>query len=123
MQQESAEGRKAGIEDGEKTRSRRPEDSRRENECGLSLTAMSPPQSSRDLSPSERRFSLAMDDLGFGRFESLRIERGEPVLDPWPASLRSVKFGSEDPATQKEVGAEFELKSRHSSSRSGRRKI
>jgi hypothetical protein len=36
-------------------------------------------------------------ELGYGRFESLRIERGEFVLDPWPTSVRSVKFGATTP--------------------------
>ena len=52
------------------------------------------PRSARDLSLSERRFLDAMNDLGFGRFEHLRIARGELVLDPWPIAVRTVKFGS-----------------------------
>jgi len=50
------------------------------------------PTSTRDLSPSERRFAAAMNHLGFGRFEFLRIERGELVLEPWPVTVRDVKF-------------------------------
>jgi hypothetical protein len=42
--------------------------------------------------PSERKFVGAMQQLGFGRFEFLRIERGELVLTPWPDSVRDVKF-------------------------------
>jgi hypothetical protein len=49
-----------------------------------------------DLSPSERRFLAAMNKLGFGRFELLRIERGELILDPWPFSVRNVKFCTAD---------------------------
>jgi len=33
-----------------------------------------------------------MQQLGYGRFEFLRISRGELVLDPWPAGVRDVKF-------------------------------
>jgi hypothetical protein len=33
-----------------------------------------------------------MQQLGFGRFEFLSIERGELVLMPWPGSVRAVKF-------------------------------
>jgi len=39
--------------------------------------------STHDLRPSERRFVAAMQELGYGRFESLRIQGGEFVLDPW----------------------------------------
>ncbi len=71
---------------------------------------MSRPTSTRDLRPSERAFTAAMSDLGFGRFEYLRIERGELVLNPWPAVVRDVKFGSQDPCALKARPAEFELK-------------
>ncbi len=71
---------------------------------------MSRPASTRDLRPSERAFVAAMSALGFGRFEYLRIERGELVLDPWPTAVRDVKFGSQDPGTTKVPPDEFELK-------------
>ncbi|MFN3326105.1 MAG: hypothetical protein ACK5AZ_21615 [Bryobacteraceae bacterium] len=71
---------------------------------------MSRPTSTRDLRPSERVFLAAMSDLSFGRFEYLRIERGELVLDPWPIVVRDVKFGSQDPGAAKIPSAEFELK-------------
>ncbi len=47
-----------------------------------------------DLLPSERRFLAAINELGFGRLELLRIRRGELILDPWPKTVRAVKFGS-----------------------------
>jgi hypothetical protein len=59
---------------------------------------------------SERRFLAAITELGFGRFELLRIERGELVLDPWPATVRHVKFGSADAAMHKPLPDGFELK-------------
>lgn len=71
---------------------------------------MSRPASTRDLLPSERRFVAAMTRLGFGRFEYLRIERGELVLDPWPAAVRDVKFGAQDPGATKALPGEFDLK-------------
>jgi len=71
---------------------------------------MSRPTSTRDLRPSERAFAAAMPDLGFGRFEYLRIERGELILNPWPTVVRDVKFGSQDPGTAKIRSAESELK-------------
>jgi hypothetical protein len=63
-----------------------------------------------DLSPSERRFVLAMNELQFGRFELLRVERGELVLDPWPKTVRGVRFGSRGSPPQKGLQDEFELK-------------
>ena len=68
------------------------------------------PKSTRDLSTPERRFAEAMHDVGFGRFESLRIERGEVVLDPWPTTVRGMKFGSADTVTHKAPLGDFELK-------------
>ncbi|MBM3739849.1 MAG: hypothetical protein FJW39_29145 [Acidobacteria bacterium] len=70
---------------------------------------MNPLTSTRDLLASERRFLTAMMELGFGRFEFVRIERGELVLAPWPTSVRGVKFGSEEPAVHR-TSDEFELK-------------
>ena len=52
------------------------------------------PLSTRNLLPSERRFTAGMQQLGFGHLECLRIKRGELVLDPWPPTIRNVKFGA-----------------------------
>jgi len=68
------------------------------------------PTSTRDLSPAEWQFAQAMNDLWFGRFEFLRIERGGVVLDPWPTTVRGVKFGSVDAAAHKHTPDDFELK-------------
>jgi hypothetical protein len=71
---------------------------------------MSRPTSTRDLSPSEQRFLQAMTELGYGRLESLRIERGELILDPWPSTVRHVKFSAARSASANDLPAEFELK-------------
>jgi hypothetical protein len=71
---------------------------------------MSRPVSADDLSQSERRFLAAMNDLPFGRFEFLRIGNGEPVLDPWPTTVRRVKFGAESSAMSGTPTDAFELK-------------
>ena len=42
-----------------------------------------------NLRPSEIRLIAAMQQLGYGCFESLRIHAGEFVLDPWPTAVRS----------------------------------
>jgi len=68
------------------------------------------PASTRDLLPSEYRFAIAMQQIGFGSFESVRIKSGELVLDPWPTTIRDVKFGSEDRSAPLTSSAEFQLK-------------
>ena len=62
-----------------------------------------------DLRPSEREFVLAMQKLGFGQFEGLRIIAGELALDPWPRMVQSVKFGGEEVLVASS-SAEFQLK-------------
>jgi hypothetical protein len=68
------------------------------------------PKTTRDLALIERCFLGAMRDLDFGRFEHLRIAHGKLVLDPWPTSVRIVRFGSADAAVHKPLPEEFELK-------------
>jgi len=67
-------------------------------------------KATHDLLPSERRFLTAMQQLGYGRFEFLRIERGELVLDPWPSTVCNVKFCAANSALLKARRPEFELK-------------
>ena len=55
---------------------------------------MTPPVTIQDLLPSEAAFVAAMQQLGFGRFEYLQIRGGELVLDPWPVTVRDVKFAT-----------------------------
>lgn len=71
---------------------------------------VSAPASTRDLLPSEYRFVIAMQQVGFGSFESVRIADGELVLDPWPKTIRGVKFGSEDRCASPEPPTDFQLK-------------
>lgn len=71
---------------------------------------MSRPARTTDLLATERCFVTAMNDLCFGRFEFLRIERGELVLDPWPTTVRGVKFGASDATAHKPLPDQFELK-------------
>ena len=67
-------------------------------------SAATRPVSTHDLLPSERAFVVAMQQVGFGRFELLRIEHGELVLHPWPTTVRGVKFCAK--TTQPETSAE-----------------
>ena len=71
---------------------------------------MSRPRLTPDLLPTERTFVAAMTGLGFGRYEFLRIDGGELVLDPWPTVVRDVKFGCQNPGTAQGFPADFELK-------------
>jgi hypothetical protein len=66
--------------------------------------------STHELLPSERRFLRAMQSLHYGRFEAIKIQRGEVVLDPWPTAICNVKFGAASLAGQRECPSEFELK-------------
>ena len=68
------------------------------------------PKSMHDLRPSERQFVDAMRHLGHGRFESVRIQRGELVLDPLPTTVRSVKFGNPTPNKPERPSSAFDLK-------------
>jgi hypothetical protein len=63
-----------------------------------------------DLRTPERRLLRAIQELAYGRIEFLKIEHGEPVLDPWPLTVRDVKFGSADPSSEIETGLNFQLK-------------
>jgi hypothetical protein len=63
-----------------------------------------------DLLPSETAFVTAMQQLGFGRFEFLRIEKCELVLDPWPTTVQNVKFASGDPGMLGTALDGFQLK-------------
>jgi hypothetical protein len=51
-----------------------------------------------------------MQELGYGRFESLQVRHGELILDPWPTTIRSVKFGNATPNRPPSESADYELK-------------
>lgn len=68
------------------------------------------PVSSADLSLNETRILVAMQRMGFVRFERVPIRNGELVLDPWPITIRDVKFGAEEPAARQTGSDEFALK-------------
>ncbi len=74
------------------------------------MSAIRPLSASSHLTAQERAFLAAMQRLDFGRFEYLQIRDGQLILDPWPASIRDIKFGSDQ---QNHPGAprdNFELK-------------
>src|SRR5258705_10197747 len=72
----------------------------------------SAPISTNDLSEPERRLVFAMREISHGRIEHLRVEHGQPRLDPWPLTVRDILFGvSVTPAPQT-AGVDFQLKAR-----------
>ena len=66
--------------------------------------------STHDLLPTEATIVKAMQQLGFGRFEFLRIDKGELVLDPWPTTVRGVKFAVDDAPGCRTAPEKLELK-------------
>lgn len=64
----------------------------RQSETAKTTVSNPSARSTSDLRPSELRFVAALQQLGNGRFEFLRIEHGQLILDPWPATVRDVKF-------------------------------
>ena len=68
------------------------------------------PRSTRDLRPTERRFVTALQQLGYGHFEALKIQHGELVLDPWPTTVRNVKFDAQSSEPTDLAADEFALK-------------
>lgn len=68
------------------------------------------PKSTQDLLPSERRLLHVMCQLRFGRVEFLQIRDGELVLDPWPTTVRDVKFGAQVSDQYRATDGEFALK-------------
>jgi hypothetical protein len=67
------------------------------------------PLSTEDLLPCERRLVAAMQRLQFGRFERLKIQNGQPILTPWPVTIRGIKFGSEIASVDQMIASEFTL--------------
>jgi hypothetical protein len=65
--------------------------------------------STADLLPSERRFLTAMQQLSFGRFEFVSIHNHELVLNPFPMTMRQLKFGTEDVLPARTPSDQFEL--------------
>jgi hypothetical protein len=59
--------------------------------CPLNSQAAAP-RLFRDLRPTEQLIFVAMRTIGYGRFESVPIQNGLMVIDPWPKTVREVKF-------------------------------
>ena len=72
----------------------------------------SAPISTDDLSEPERRLVFAMREISHGRIEHLRVEHGQPQLNPWPLTVRDVRFGLSVPTAPRTANVDFELKAR-----------
>ena len=55
---------------------------------------MTAPTTLSDLTAPESAFLAAMQRVGFGSFQYVEVRHGEIVLDPWPATLRDIKFAA-----------------------------
>ena len=67
------------------------------------------PANTKDLLPSERSLLELIRTLEFGQIEFLRIRGGEPVFDPKPSVVHTLKFGApRDPIVP--VAPDFDLK-------------
>jgi hypothetical protein len=63
------------------------------------------------LSPARRRLLELLQQVNFGRLESLVIADDEPVFDPSPRIVREIKFGGENGPRHEIGAADFNLKS------------
>jgi hypothetical protein len=65
----------------------------------------------RELSPARQRLVRVMQNINYGRIEHLTLRRGEPVLDPKPVCVQTIKLRYKGDAPRVEVTSEdFELK-------------
>jgi hypothetical protein len=69
-------------------------------------SASTSPVTKNNLRLTEMAFIAAMQKLGFGRFEDLHVRAGELILDPWPTTIRDIKFASPKNSGKPELGAD-----------------
>ena len=51
-----------------------------------------------------------MQRINFGRIEGLQMQNGQPIFDPPPAWIRSVKFGADNTARPEMSLPDFDLR-------------
>jgi hypothetical protein len=66
--------------------------------------------STRDLTPVERRLVHALQRVVNGSLENCEIAQGQIRLDPWPVTIRDVRFGPGSPRMVTASSADFDLK-------------
>jgi hypothetical protein len=67
------------------------------------------PKSTGDLLPPERQFVAALQRLGFGQVEGIKIRDGALALEPSPTVVKVLKFGASENQPPNHP-ADFELK-------------
>lgn len=67
-------------------------------------------RSSSDLTDTQRWLLQLMREHQFGRIEGLRVQAGQPVLDPSIRIIRAARLGGANHGTTARSGTEFELK-------------
>lgn len=76
----------------------------------LASSDLPPRRSKKDLSAPRAELLRRMQRINFGRIDNLRIDNGDPVLDPPPRVIREIKIGGEN-GPRPEAGArDFVLK-------------
>jgi hypothetical protein len=63
------------------------------------------------LSPARQRLVQVMQDLNFGRIEGLLLRHGEPVFEPPPRLIQTIKLGGDNGPRPELQRADFALKS------------
>jgi hypothetical protein len=64
----------------------------------------------RTLSPDRQRLVRLMQTIHFGRIERLKVRDGQPLFDPMPRVLRSVKIAGKNGPRPEIIAADFALK-------------
>jgi len=64
----------------------------------------------RTLSPPRKRLVELMQRINFGRIEGLVVRGGEPLFDPLPRVVRTVKIGGDNGPRPEVRSADFDLK-------------
>ncbi len=62
------------------------------------------------LSPARRQLLELLQQINFGRLESLEVRDGQPVLSPRPLVAREHKFGGENGPRPELTSPDFALK-------------
>jgi len=71
------------------------------------------PITKHSLSYSRQQLLLLLQTLNFGRIEGLQIRGGEPILDPMPRRVRSIKFGGDNQTRPEALLENFVLREQH----------
>lgn len=61
------------------------------------------------LSPSRQRLVRLMQQVNFGRIESLLVVRGDPVFKPAPRTIQAIKLGGDNGPRQESALRDFRL--------------